>query len=245
MRKIEQANKKIVLIGREREREKKNGKEDEDICLDSQCRTVYTFIHHILRSLVFIDSLFISTKMVYLDKCSDSWLSTRVTCQKEKRTTNISLGKNLFPFFFFFLFFFYHLFVNVVYTYVYIVSRVRKKQIKRVLRSDWIAYDYTLDSIKAYNIHSGYLILIIKLYVYYSYWTGHRGYRLLYYADNRLTIHKWMKKRTKKKQNDRHWNQINYSSRYHYRFNLRKDRPFFLFLSFINDSWKVLVARAQ
>jgi len=169
---------------------------------------------------------------------------TSYLSKRKKNDEHFSRQKS-FPFLLLLPVFFYHLFVNVVCTYVYIVSRVRKKQIKIVLRSDWIAYDYTLDSIKAYNIHSGYLILIIKLYVYYSYWTGHRGYRLLYYADNRLTIHKWMKERTKKKQNDRHWNQINYSSRYHYRFNLRKDRPFFLFLSFINDSWKVLVARAQ
>ena len=48
-------------------------------------------------------------------------------------------------------------------------------------RIESLLYDYTLDSIKAYNTHSGYLILIIKLYVCHSYWTGQRPSFLLFH----------------------------------------------------------------
>jgi hypothetical protein len=123
---------------------------------------------------------------------------------------------------------FFHMFDNVLCMYVY-VSRARKKQIKnssigsnclRLYTWQHQSIQHTFGLFDINNQTIGLPFLLNRSPTIVSFVSSFVVCRQL--ANNI--------------QRRRQWNQINYSSRYYYRFNRRNDRPFF------NGSWKKLVA---
>ena len=144
-----------------------------------------------------------------------------------KKKERASQGKSRKPFFSFsFLHVFFSIYLTMFYAYVYLMSRARKKQIKNssIGLNRLRLYTWQHQSIQ----HTFGLFDIINQTI-----------RLPFLLDRSSTIVSFVssfvvcRQSTNNIERRRQWNQINYSSRYYYRFNPRNDRPFFLFFYFL------------